>query len=223
MKGARIMASDKLPSALQLNRLSGLLIFAFGGHARSVADVALAMGVEALCFVDNKAREGETFMGFPVVAEWDAALPDGWSVFSAMGDNKRRQKQCKLINSAGWPLATLVAPSATVGVGSIIGPGCLIGHHAHVGPAAKIGMGCIINTGAIVEHECVVADFAHISVNATVAGRSRVGRFSMIGAGATVIDNVEVAEDVLVGAGGLVLRSIQAPGVYVGTPIHKLG
>jgi UDP-3-O-[3-hydroxymyristoyl] glucosamine N-acyltransferase len=87
---------------------------------------------------------------------------------------------------------------------------------------AKIGIGCIINTGAIVEHECLVGDYTHISVNATLAGRSNTGKFCMLGAGATVIDGISICDGVTVGAGGVVARSLSVEGIYVGVPVRQL-
>lgn len=205
-----------------MNPTRGLLIYGFGGHARSVADVALAAGTAELRFVDANAQEGESFLGFPVIRQWDGPLPEGWQAFSAAGGNALRQQQCEHIKALGWPLATLIAPSAIVGVGSRIEAGCLIAHQAHVGPMATIGTGCIINTCAVVEHECLIGDFTHVSVNATVAGRSRIGRFGMVGAGATIIDGVEIADHVTIGAGAVVIRSLRQPGVYVGIPVREI-
>lgn len=196
----------------------GLLIFGFGGHARVVADVAWASGISDFCFVDTNARENESFLGFPVVKQWDEDLPEGWQAFSAAGDNVRRQQQCEFIKSLGWSLATLIAPSATIGLGSNIAEGCLIAHQAHVGPMSSIGKGCIINTGSVVEHESNVGDFTHISVNTTVAGRSVIGDNCFIGAGATVIDGISICNNVTIGAGSVVIRNIGYSGVYVGTP-----
>ncbi|HEY8024164.1 MAG TPA: NeuD/PglB/VioB family sugar acetyltransferase [Burkholderiaceae bacterium] len=200
----------------------GLLILGFGGHARVVADIAIATGIIEFCFVDPNARAGENFLGHPVLAAWNATLPEGWQAFSAAGDNILRQDHCELIKSRSWPLASLLASSATIGAGAMIMEGCLVGQHAHVGPMASIGTGCIINTGAIVEHESSVGEFSHISVHSTVAGRSRVGRFAIIGAGATVIDGIEIGDSVIVGAGAVVHRSITAPGTYVGVPVRRL-
>ncbi|MDN6857392.1 acetyltransferase [Pseudomonas sp. CAN2814] len=212
------MHSDTLPTPL-----AGLLILGFGGHARSVADVALAAGIRELRFVDSNAREGENFLGFPVLSHWDAALPEGWAAFSAAGDNARREQQIEAIEAAGWPLASVIAPSATLGVDSQIAPGCFIGQQAHVGPVARIARGCIINSGAIVEHESEVGEFSHVAVNACVAGRSRTGRRNFIGAGATVIDGVSLGDDITIGAGGVVTASIESAGVYVGVPARPLG
>lgn len=200
----------------------GLLILGFGGHARSVADVALAAGVQALLFVDAQAQAGEEFLGFPVRREFAGQLPENWSCLPAAGDNRRRQGQVEAARRAGWPLATLVSPCASLGRGAVLAPGCLVGHHAHIGPLARVGIAAIINTGAAVEHECVVGDYTHVSVHATLAGRSRLGDFVFLGAGATVVDGISVGNRVTVGAGGTVVAAIDRPGTYVGVPARPI-
>jgi UDP-N-acetylbacillosamine N-acetyltransferase len=200
----------------------GLLILGFGGHARSVADVALAAGVDSLLFIDPNAREGEHFLGHPVQREFSGELPAGWQCLPAAGDNRRRQQQVATIRKAGWALATLVSPTATIGAGASIAPGSFIAHHAHIGPLANVGAGAIINTGAAVEHECVVGDYVHVSVNATLAGCSRLGDFVFLGAGATVIDAVTVGSSITVGAGGVVVTTLEEPGIYVGVPVRRI-
>lgn len=200
----------------------GLLILGFGGHARSVADVALAAGVTDFYFVDKNARSGESFLGFPVVAQRPDTLPEGWSAFPGSGDNAMREKQSNLLEELEWPIATVISPTASVGVGSNIGLGSFIAHHAHIGPMAKIGAACIVNTAAVIEHECQIGNFTHISVNATIAGCSQIGHSAMIGAGATIIDNVQIADNITIGAGGVVKDSLVERGVYVGVPVKPV-
>lgn len=200
----------------------GLLILGFGGHARAVADVALAMGITQLAFEDKKARPGESFNGYQVRARWDEPLPEGWAAFGASGNGVEREAQWCRINAADWPRATLIAPSASVGVGCQLGPGSIVGHQAHIGPKVKVGVGCIINSGAVVDHEAVVGDFTHVSINATVAGRCQIGRQVMLGAGAVVIDKVCVGGGIVVGAGTVVISDIWEPGTYVGVPARML-
>lgn len=203
--------------------LTGMLILGFGGHARSVADVALASGVTQLCFVDANARPGESFCSFPVKSSLDFELPEDWAVFPAAGDNKKRMEQCEWILQQGLRLATLISPCATIGVGAHISEGTFIGHHAHVGPMASVGRGCIVNTGAIIEHECVVGAYSHISVGAVVAGTTRIGDRCFLGAGSTVIDGLRVTDDVMLGAGACANRNLDKAGTYVGVPAKFLG
>ncbi|MBZ9982788.1 MULTISPECIES: NeuD/PglB/VioB family sugar acetyltransferase [unclassified Mesorhizobium] len=197
----------------------GLFILGFGGHARSVGDIALSSGFDDLIFIDDQAKAGEEFAGFPAVAVLPSnASGAGWFMFPGSGDNARRRAQC---GSALVPLAMLVAPTASVGRQCEIGQGSLVAHQAHIGPLTKVGRGVIINSGAVVDHECVIGDFSHISVNATVAGRCRIGTQVLVGAGATVIDRLSICDNVIIGAGATVVRDIEVPGVYTGTPARR--
>ena len=66
----------------------GLVILGFGGHARSVADIALTLGIKGLIFVDEAAEADESLWGFPVRKTFDDKLLDGWQAFAASGDNQ---------------------------------------------------------------------------------------------------------------------------------------
>jgi sugar O-acyltransferase (sialic acid O-acetyltransferase NeuD family) len=196
----------------------GLVILGFGGHARSVAAVALSNGVKSLLFVDENAKEGENFRGFPAQRVYEQSMPTGWLCMPATGDCVLRERQFEFAQSMGWPLAKVVAKDATIDPDASIAAGCFVGHHAHVGPLATVGDGCIINTGAIVEHESSVGKFSHVSVNAVVAGRSRLGSFVFLGVGAVVIDGISVEDRITIGAGATVIHSVTTQGTYVGSP-----
>jgi len=199
-----------------------LLLFGYGGHARSVADVALRAGFSRLRFYDSNALPNETFLGHPVLNQLPEHLDSSWSCFATAGDGRQRAEQITLIESRRWPIATLISPLASVGAGAEVATGVFIGNHAHVGPMAIIRTGALINTGAIVEHDCSIGEFTHISVNTTIAGRSRVGDFCFIGAGATIIDSITIGSNVLIAAGAVVTTSIEVPGKYAGVPAKKI-
>lgn len=197
----------------------GLYIFGFGGHARSVGDVALAVGIARLLFIDAAVRPGEGFGGHSALPALPATVEPDWSAFPALGDNGQRRAS---YSSIGLPKATLIAPTASIGFGADIADAVLVANQAHVGPLVVIETGVIINSGAVVDHESRVGAFSHVSVNATVAGRCRIGVNVFIGAGATVIDGISIVGDVTVGAGATVTRDITEPGVYVGTPARLI-
>lgn len=197
----------------------GLYILGFGGHARSVADVATSAGWNDFVFVDRNAQPGEQFHSFEVVSNFPALINPGWKAFPAAGDNCRRRDQ---VGGAKTELATVISPKTTVGLGAIIGKATLVCHGVHIGPNARIGCGVILNTHSVIEHEVEIGDFSHISVNATVAGRTCVGANVMVGAGAVVIDSVKVCDDVIIGAGAVVVSDITKPGTYVGVPARRI-
>jgi sugar O-acyltransferase (sialic acid O-acetyltransferase NeuD family) len=207
-----------------MSRTRTLLIIGCGGHARSVADVALAAGYAALRFADRSARPGETILGFSVfpLADVETSLGDDPYIL-ALGDNHERESALhRLEPLAGRPPVSVVAPDAHVGRDAVIGPGVFIGWGAHVGPCASIGGNSIINTRAVVEHEVVVGVHSHVAVNALLLGRSRIGDRVFLGAGALVRDGVGVTSDVTIGAGAVVTAEVDAPGVYAGVPARLL-
>jgi sugar O-acyltransferase (sialic acid O-acetyltransferase NeuD family) len=201
--------------------MKSLVLLGCGGHARSVADVALSAGFETLLFVDENAKPGEIILGFPAQCAMPASR-DGWEYMPCAGDNRRRAAQIRQLAAAELPLATVISPTATVGAEATVSGGCFVGHHAHIGPSANIGAGCIINTAAVVEHECVIGECSHIAVRGCVAGRSRLGDGVFLGAGAVVIDSISVASNVIIGAGGVVVAAIHSPGSYVGVPVRRI-
>jgi sugar O-acyltransferase (sialic acid O-acetyltransferase NeuD family) len=186
-----------------------------------VADVALAAGYCRLFFVDDNAKDGECFLEFPVHRTMPADTAD-LVYMPCAGDNGRRLSQVRELKSAGLPVATIISPSATVGRGAIVEPGCFIGHHAHVGPLTRLGAGCIVNTGSVVEHDCVIGQGSHVSVNCCVAGYCSLGDRVFLGAGSTIIDRILIASDVTVGAGSVVISPIETYGVYAGAPARRI-
>lgn len=200
----------------------GLFVLGYGGHARSMADVALDCGIGGLSFVSAEARLNEQFAGYPVVTKMPDRLPDGWAVVAGAGSNLERKMQIERAEAEHLPLFSLLSKRAYVGVCAGTGTGCFVAHHAHIGPMVSIGRGVIVNTAAVVDHDCAIGDFTHVSVNATVAGRCRIGSLVFLGAGSTVIDGVRIADDIIVGAGSTVVDDLDAPGIYVGSPARRV-
>lgn len=201
-----------------------LCIVGCGGHARSIADVALDNGIRTLVFVDANAREGEAIYGFPVMT------PDRFAMggvkprhhIVGLGDNRQREASFLAFRGSAEGAFAVVARDARIGREAVLGTGVFVGMATHIGPSARIGDDVIVNTRAIVEHEVVVGAHTHIAVNAILLGRSRIGDRSTLGAGAIVVDGIAICDDVVVGAGAVVIRDIDEPGTYVGVPARRL-
>lgn len=204
---------------MKLNTSPELLIMGCGGHARSLADVALACGFHSLFFVDPRATINEHFCNFPILQE---APKKKWHCALGAGYNVHREQQMREALEQEWIIETFISPLASKGLGAVIGSGSLIAHHAHVGPMSSIGQACIINTAAIVEHDCCIGDFSHVAVNATLAGGVTLGRHVFIGAGAIIRNGLKICDNTIVGAGSTVVKDISEQGVYIGTPAKLL-
>ena len=201
-----------------LEKAARLILIGCGGHARSVADVALDAfpGLE-IRFVDRAARPGEKIFGFPVSADWEAADA---ALHIALGDNTMRREA--FARHAAHPMVSVIARSARLGRDCGVGRGCFLAHGCHLGPLASVGTGTLVNTQAVLDHEVRVGDFCHIGPHATVSGRTVIGNGVFLGAGSTVIDGIRIGDDIVVGAGSTVIGDLLAPGVYVGSPARPV-
>ena len=205
------------------NSVRKLNILGCGGHARSVADIAIEIQpmVELLFFDENACPDEYIIKNRYAVLKPDKFTPgDNDPFIVAIGDNTKRDRIFHEFKNG--KCLTVISNNAHISELAEIGIGVFVGNYSHIGPEASVGDNCIINNGAIVEHETVIGDSSHISVGAKVCGRSRVGSRVMIGAGATVIDKVSICENVIIGAGATVLESIMESGVYVGTPARRI-
>ena len=71
-------------------------------------------------------------------------------------------------------------------------------------------------------HGMVVGDFAHISINASLAGGVIVGKNTFVGMGANVINKVKIASNNIIGAGSVVIKNTKINQTLAGIPAKEL-
>lgn len=126
----------------------------------------------------------------------------------------------KYHHELGIPFATIIDKTCHVDSTAIIGDGVVMF------PTALVDKGCVIednvllNVGVTVAHDSTVKCHSFLSPRVAMAGFSTIGRRCMIGINSTIIDGIQVCDDVRVGGGNLVIRSIEKPGLYVGSPVR---
>src|SRR4051794_16408057 len=110
-----------------------ILIYGAGGHAKVVAETAIALGFVPVAFLEDfDDRDGHRFFGATIIA-WPRFVAEigrwaGLSVALAIGDNIGRVGSCDRVRRLGMPIATLshpsavVSPSATIGEGTVVLP-----------------------------------------------------------------------------------------------------
>lgn len=195
-----------------------LYIHGCGGHARSVADVAISNGAKDILFVDENARQNELILGFPVVK--NISDYSGQHLI-AIGDNHKRLVVFEKLQNSKASMVSLAATSAYLGTEYCLGQNVFVAHRAHIGPKTTIADNTIINTHCVIEHDCRIGKHSHISVNTVIAGSVTLGDNVTVGAGATIIDGIKVASNITIGAGAVVVADLLIPGVYVGVPARK--
>jgi sugar O-acyltransferase (sialic acid O-acetyltransferase NeuD family) len=173
-----------------------LLIIGAGGHGRSVAEAVTAAGEFVVAgFLDDAFPELDRVWEFPVlgkVADLTRGRDAADHAFVAIGNNALRRRVTTELRDAGFVLATVIHPRAIVSPTASIGAGSAVMAGAVVGTEAVLGEGAIVNCAAVVDHHCRVGDFAHLGVNAAMAGGSVLGAGAWMQAGSALGYGVEI-------------------------------
>lgn len=197
-----------------------LLILGAGGHGKVVADAAERAGLwQQLAFLDDRYPEKQCHEAWPVfgqIADWEAFKD--WELVVAIGHCETRLRISREIDAAGFPLATVVHPSAIVSPYVKIGAGSVVLARAVLNPGVQVGMATIINTGAIIEHDCFFDDGVHACPGVLLAGNVSVGECTWLGIGSVYKQGVRIDEHVMVGAGAVVVANVEAATTAIGFP-----
>ncbi len=198
-----------------------IAIIGAGGHGKVIADLALKNGYKEVVFIDDNLI-GKC-MGFNIVGTCAniGQINDGKTDFIiAVGNNAIRKR---IVERYKINCATLIHPSAQIGLNVKIGKGTVIMSGAVINPCATVGNHCIINTCAVIEHDCVIEDCVHISPSVAVGGTVHIGECTHVGIGAVVKNNVEICNNCIIGAGAVVVKDVVESATYVGIPAKKVG
>lgn len=199
-----------------------IAILGAGGHAKVVAEAAIAAGFAVAGFVDG-GEPGRLVLGLPVLgpdsdlAGLAAAHGIGGAIVG-IGANRLRLRLGGLVRAAGLELVSVISPAAVVSPTARIGAGTLVMPRAVINAEARIGEGVIVNTGAIVEHDCVIGEGVHCAPGSIALGGVTIGAGTLLGAGATALPGVRIGAGATVGTGAAVIRDIPDGVTATGVP-----
>ena len=207
--------------------MAGLLLLGAGGHARVMAETALATGrFSRIAFLDDRCSGSAQLpdqLDWPVIGPIAAALDPQIrqqfpAAFVAIGNAAVRLQWLPRLAAAGYELPVVIHPTAWVSPSAQLGIGSVVFAQAAIQAQAVIGCGAILNTGCSVDHDAKLGDGVHICPGARLAGEVQVGERSWIGIGASVIQQIRIGTDVTIGAGAAVVRDLPDGVTALGVP-----
>jgi len=201
-----------------------IYIVGAGGHAKSVAEIALTMGYKIMAFISPDSPN-HTLLG----SEIQSKLPQELnitedSIAIGIGANWDREKVWLELSST-FPLSmfpVLTHPSASVAVDTRLGAGSTIHQNASIGPSTTLGIFCSLNTSASIDHDCLIGDFASIGPGAHTGGNVTVGDRAALAIGSITRHGIQIGRDSVLGAAAYAHRPIEANTVNVGIPATML-
>jgi sugar O-acyltransferase (sialic acid O-acetyltransferase NeuD family) len=195
-----------------------IVIFGAGDQGTIVADILQSSGIVPVAFADDTpSLHGTSVLGIPVIGASVNAIEHD-AVIVAIGDNYARRMVTERMLAAGETLATAIHPFASIAPSATIGEGSMISAGALVLPRVILGRGVLLNTKASIDHDSVAGDFTHISAGATVGAKVRIGEETLVALGSSIASRCSVGARSVIGAGAVVVRDIPDDVTALGVP-----
>lgn len=194
--------------------MSDVIIIGASGHAKVIADIIEKSGDNVFTYLDDDTSKA----GVTGKISDCTKYPDKKFII-AIGNNAVRRKIAEEYSLSYY---TAIHPSAVIAKDVTIGEGTAVMAGTVINPSTTIGKHCIINSGSVVEHDNRLADFVHLSPNATLCGTVTVGENTHVGAGVTVKNNTNITADCVIGIGAAVVADITEAGTYLGVPAKRV-
>ncbi len=187
-------------------------LYGASGHAKVIIDILKNSQIKIGNVYDDDDKVKD-LLGYPVM-NYDSKTAKGAFIIS-IGNNVLRKALSQRID---LKYGNAIHPRSVIDATVTIGNGTVIMGNAVINSSTIIGKHCIVNTSSSVDHDCVLADFVHISPNATLCGGIEIGEGSQIGAGAIILPNIKIGSWCKIGAGAVVTKDIPDGATVVGNP-----
>lgn len=206
-----------------------IVIWGIGGHAREVAQLisdieshqAGTWALQGFVVDDHATTRNPSPLPAPMLGgiDWWLARPEVWGVVAVGNPAIRRQITQRLQQSnPALRFATLVHPMAWVAPSASLGQGSVVFAQSCISTQVQVGQHASINLACTLSHDTVLGDCVSLGPGVHLCGGVHIGHDCELGAGVNVIPNVQIEAGVTVGAGAVVTRQLPAGVTAVGVP-----
>lgn len=175
-------------------------------------------------FLDDNIHVLDKYSGYPPVLSEIAGynIEDNDVFICSIGSVSDKKRVIDTILAKGGEFINLIHPKAIIfqnlkiGIGSMIGPFCLITSDVTIGNFVTV------QSSAIIGHDASVGDFVHIGGRAFMGGFSRLEEGVIIHPGAVVLPSVDIGKRAILGAGSVAIRNIPPGKTVFGIPAKNI-
>ncbi len=200
-----------------------LVIWGCGGHGREVLHLCEQIGIEVVCFLDERSEfKGKIIDDIPVLGDLQDILElqnKVKIVCAGVGDPALKKRLANKTIKHGFQIAdTLVHPSVfiskrnSIGIGSVICEGTIITTNVIIKDFV------IINRGVNISHDDRIEDYVTVSPGANIAGNVTIHEGSYIGIGSSIREKITIGPWSVIGGGAFVKEDVPEKTLYAGVP-----
>jgi sugar O-acyltransferase (sialic acid O-acetyltransferase NeuD family) len=209
-----------------------LLLVGAGGLAREAAEAVHAVNAvrpvwDLLGFLDDDPeKHGSTIGGVRVLDGVDA-VHDHPSALLLLCPGRPDNYVTRRLLTGRLGLgddryATIIHPSASVGISCEVGAGSLLLAHVDLTADVVVGRHVVVMPQAVLTHDVRIDDWVTLASGVRLGGGCHVEEGAYVGSGACVREGITVGEWALVGMGAVVTRDVPAERLWYGTPARDI-
>lgn len=204
-----------------------LLIIGARGFGREVYNLFLGCNftdIDCKGFLDDKKDALDGYKNYPpIVSSVESYVPEADDVFiCALGDVSYKEKYAKIIIDKGGEFISLIHPTASVGLNTMLGKGCIIEKNAVISCDATIGDFVTVMPHAVLGHDIRIGDWSHVGSYAFMGGFSKLGQSVTLHSTVNILPHKNVGNNATVGAGSVVIRPVKEGATVFGVPAMKI-
>lgn len=199
-------------------------IYCAGGLGQDILSLAtldMVNAWEEIVFIDDVTTEkiiaGKKVLSFEELIHGEYKS-ESIEIVIANGEPLYRKLLYNRIVDNNLQLGKLIATSAIIPEGVMMGEGVIAHWHSIVSVGTVIGTNSFIGKKAMVGHHVTIGENVMVSACTYVGGWSTIGDGTYIGAGAVIRDRVKVGKNCIVGMGSVVVKDVEDNTVVVGNP-----
>jgi sugar O-acyltransferase (sialic acid O-acetyltransferase NeuD family) len=210
-----------------------LLVVGAGGFARETVEAVRAVNARRPTWRlrglldDSTALHGSEVGGVPVIGPIELVhVHSAARIVLTTGRPDNYVSRPLIAARLGLPderYATIVHPSATVGVTCSVGAGSVLLAHVDLTADVAVGRHVAVMPQVVLPHDARVDDFATLASGVRIGGACHVAEGAYIGAGVCVREHLTVGARALVGMGSLVTRNVPSERLWMGSPASDAG
>jgi|SRR5688572_1012420 len=112
--------------------------------------------------------------------------------------------------------SAIINPTAVIGAGVFIYPGCNIDQHV------ILEHGALLNNSVTVSHNSIIGQSSFLAPGVVISGNVKIGKENFIGSGTVISNNIELGDNVITGIGTVITKTVIAGSSVIGNPMKIL-
>jgi len=209
-----------------------LLLIGAGGFSREMAEAVRAINAVQPTWLlrgyldDSPALHGAQVGGLPVLGSIELVHdhPEAALVLTTgRPDNYvSRRLIAERLGFDDDRYATIVHPTATVGVTCRVAAGSVLLAHADLTANVVVGRHVAVMPQVVLPHDVRVDDYATLASGVRLGGACHVAEEAYIGAAACLRERITIGARAMVGMGSLVTRDVPSERLWLGSPARDV-